>query len=275
MSIDRDRQTLEKLEGLRQEDPQLEYLLEPYAQMLKLQLERKSLLPHSQPHLSQEQIASRVASGEPLVSFDELAVEWGSFEELFQKIASLVSDSDSGESPAKLATQSSLLKQVTREWYEGSAFSAAVSQMGIAESLLSFVLGSALYPFVSLQSAALMPLLNQETWRRGRCPICGGKPDLCYLEPEVGARWLLCSRCGAEWLFQRLECPFCGSTNQNSLAYFTDDSELYRLYVCEGCRHYIKAIDLRKTKSPVWLPMERILSMDMDEQAQERGYTPG
>ena len=58
----------------------------------------------------------------------------------------------------------------------------------------------------------------------------------------------MCSKCAAEWLFQRLECPYCGTQDQNTLAYFTDDKGLYRLYICEHCRHYLKAIDLRQTR---------------------------
>ena len=84
----------------------------------------------------------------------------------------------------------------------------------------------------------------------------------------------MCSRCDAEWLFQRLECPYCGTKDQSTLAFFTDDKGLYRLYVCEQCRHYLKAIDLRKSEDEVLLPLERFLTPDIDAQAQQDGYTP-
>ena len=89
----------------------------------------------------------------------------------------------------------------------------------------------------------------------------------------MGLRGLLCSRCDAEWLFQRLQCPYCGTQNQAALAYFTDDEGVYRLYVCEQCHKYIKTIDLRHTESEVLV--ERVLTLDMDRQAQEKGYKPG
>jgi len=116
--------------------------------------------------------------------------------------------------------------------------------------------------------------VNQERWRRGYCPICGGNPDFAFLDKERGARWLLCSGCDAEWLFQRLECPYCGTQDQDALAYFTDDEGLYRLYVCERCKRYLKALDLRQAKSEVLLPLERLFTFDIDAQAQEYGYSP-
>ena len=85
---------------------------------------------------------------------------------------------------------------------------------------------------------------------------------------------MICSRCDAEWLFQRLQCPYCGTTDQNALSYFTAGDELYRLYVCEQCKHYLKTVDLRQAKSEALMPLERLLTLDMDRQAQEQGYSP-
>lgn len=45
-----------------------------------------------------------------------------------------------------------------------------------------------------------------------------------------------------------------------------EESHLYRLYVCEECRSYIKAIDLRCTESEVLLPLERMMAEGMDRQ---------
>ena len=83
------------------------------------------------------------------------------------------------------------------------------------------------------------------------------------------------SCCDAEWLYQRLECPYCGTTEQKSLAFLTDDAGVYRLYTCDECKCYIKAIDLRKAGTDVLLPLERVMTLDMDRQAVEAGYQPG
>ena len=117
-------------------------------------------------------------------------------------------------------------------------------------------------------------LLKPESWRRGYCPICGGSPDFSFLEKEEGARWLMCSRCDTQWLFQRLECPYCGTQDQTALAYFTDDKGLYRLYVCDKCKGYLKTVDLRQAESGINIDLERLLTSDIDIQAQESGYRP-
>jgi len=146
---------------------------------------------------------------------------------------------------------------------------------GVNECLLEDIIQATLKPFLVGYSKALLSSVNQERWRRGYCPICGGSPDFAFLDKEYGARWLLCGRCDTEWLFQRLECPYCGNQNQAALAYFTDDEGLYRLYVCEQCHTYIKAVDLRRTESQVLLPLERVMTLDMDREGQEKGYKPG
>lgn len=95
---------------------------------------------------------------------------------------------------------------------------------------------------------------------------------MAYLDRERGSRWLLCSRCDFTWLYHRLQCPYCGNLDQNTLAFFSDEKGLYRLQVCECCKCYLKTIDLRKTDDEVLLPLERLLTTDMDRQAREEGY---
>jgi FdhE protein len=95
---------------------------------------------------------------------------------------------------------------------------------------------------------------------------------MASLKGEVGERWLLCSRCDTEWLFQRVECPYCGTQEQDDLVYFIDAREQYRLYLCERCKCYLKAVDLRKTEAGAPLPLERLYTIDLDRQAVGRGY---
>ena len=115
--------------------------------------------------------------------------------------------------------------------------------------------------------------VDQERWRRGYCPVCGGSPDFAYLDKERGSRWLVCSRCDTEWLFQRLQCPYCNTQDQNQLAYLTDNDGRYRLYVCDNCQQYLKAIDLQRAKGEVIIYLERLFTLYLDAQAREYGYS--
>jgi FdhE protein len=134
-----------------------------------------------------------------------------------------------------------------------------------------------LKPFLKAYAEVFRPEVEPEFWRRQYCPICGGKPDFAYLEKEMGGRWLVCSRCDTEWLFMRLKCPYCGTQTQSDLAHFTSEEEphLYRLHTCERCHTYIKVIDLRCSETEILIPLERVLTIDMDKMGEEKGYAPG
>lgn len=272
---------LQKLEELGQREGESSSIFQLYRQLLPLQIEVRSRLVVSKSDFDEATISERLAQGIPILSPDDLSLNWEQVKELVQRVAHLLATdgSDSEEDVGALekiaAIDIPLLEEAVRLWYQGEALTQIATTHGVDGELLTIVIGIALEPFLSAYSEALSPLVNQESWRRRYCPICGGKPDFAFLEREVGARWLLCLRCDTQWLFQRLECPYCGTTNQNSLAYFTDDDGLYRLYVCEECRSYIKAIDLRHCQSEVLLPIERLLTLNLDRQAQEAGYKSG
>lgn len=276
MRREEEDRVLQRLEEWEQREGQLPNLIEAYRQLLIIQRQARSRL--SAPQLTLiKAFAERGPQGAPLLSFQELALDWVQVGNLVREIADLVTE-DSAEAKNEvqalrdIASDVTLLEDVVRLWYEGASLAATAAAQHVDDQLLSFVIGLALKPFLSAYSEALLPTVNQDLWRRRYCPICGGKPDFAFLDRERGARWLLCSRCDAEWLFQRLGCPYCGNQKLDSLAYFTNDDRRYRLYVCEECRSYIKAIDLRHAPSDVILPLERILTLDMDRQAQEAGY---
>ena len=138
--------------------------------------------------------------------------------------------------------------------------------------LLAFVLNQTLHPFLGNYAQALQPLLDGTTWFSQNCPVCGGQADFSYLSEENGARYLLCPRCDTEWLFKRLECPFCGNTDNKTWGYYPGEDGSYRLYVCDQCNHYLKTLDLREKKPDTSLIIERILTVAMDLAARERGY---
>jgi FdhE protein len=138
--------------------------------------------------------------------------------------------------------------------------------------LVKMAVDLALQPHLEWAAEQVMPHVDQESWKRGYCPACGGAPDFAVLIEETGARHLLCSRCRSQWLYKRLACPFCNNTDHTKLLYYPSEDEVYRLYVCQACKHYLKAIDLRKATHKVVLAVEPLLTVAMDLAAQEQGY---
>ncbi len=145
-------------------------------------------------------------------------------------------------------------------------------EAGLEGPLLSFIFTHSLRPLLRAQAAALSGHVNDSQWYRGRCPICGGEPDIAALERGSGQRRLLCSRCDSEWAYLRIACPFCGNEDPSQLAYYPSDDKVYRLSVCERCHRYLKTVDLRETAGEKLLPAERILTVGMDVAAEKAGY---
>ncbi len=270
---------LEKLREWEGKEGPLPKSLEFYRHLLCIQGEAWSRISVPSLDFSEEVTPDRMRRGSPLLGFDDLSIDWSLLQSLFEEVIALfISYSEFlGELPEKVKDSSSyaaLLKEASRAWFEGELLAPKMAASSTNEAALELVIGATLSPFLIRYCEALIGVVDQEQWRRGYCPICGGNPDFASLDKERGARWLLCSRCDAEWLFQRLECPYCGTQDQGALAYFTDEKGLYRLYVCERCQHYLKAIDLRHADYEVLLPLERFLTLDIDIQAHKDGYSP-
>jgi len=252
-------------------------LIQFYRRLLQIQSEVEQRVGITTPNLSGDTIAARLDNGQPLIQFNDLDLDWSLLKNTFVRIASIFAEYPRlfGPLPQSVieTTASPLLKKAVRAVYSGRKLPAAMLVNNVNGALLENIIQATLKPFLASYAKALLSNVNQEQWRRGYCPICGGNPDLAFLDKEKRARWLMCCRCDTEWRFQRLECPFCGNQKQDKLAYFTDDDGLYRLYVCEQCKRYLKTIDLRQTEDDVKLPLERLFTLGMDMQADEYGYT--
>lgn len=275
-----DKEIIKRLEEEGKKKGLSPRFVEFYQRLLRIQSGAEKRIGRAKPGLKPEVINERIERGLPLISFDELALDWSALKDILTEVTATFADYPDlfGELPKSLRepkARQSLPKKVVRAWFERTKLPATIPLDNVNEYLLlEAIIHATLWPFLVSHSKALLSLIDQERWRREYCPICGGQPDFAFLDKERGARWLVCSRCDTEWLFQRLQCPYCGTQNQDALAYFTDDEGVYRLYVCEQCHKYIKAIDLRCTESEVSLPLERVLTVDMDRQAQEKGYQP-
>ena len=272
---------IEKLEeeGKKKELPPR--LLEFYQKLLDIQSRTERQIGKIDPGLKKEIINERLESSRPLITFDELIIDWALLKDTFAGVINIFNEYSDlfGELPESLRqskTGLSLSKRVARAWFKKAKLPSTIKVDNDNEYLLlEAIIDATLKPFLVSHARVMIDLANQERWRRDYCPICGGKPDFAFLDSEIGARWLMCSRCDTEWLFQRLQCPYCGSQDQSDLSYFSDDEGVYRLYTCEQCHKYIKAIDLRSTIPEVPLPLVRIITLDMDRQAQEMGYQTG
>jgi FdhE protein len=226
--------------------------------------------------LNDENTNERLEKGQPLLTFEGLALDWPLVQDTFTRVMAIFADFPDllGELPANFTR--TLTAELAKAWFEkGRLPDALVGADADGHLLLQAAIYATLKPFLSVPARSFISRIDLERWRRGYCPICGGWPDFALLDRERGSRWLVCPRCDSSWPFQRLQCPYCGNQDHSFLAYFADDTGLYRLYVCDQCHKYIKAIDLRQTQSDIHVELERLSTLDMDHQAKEKGYSPG
>lgn len=278
MTGDTASQILVELKKHEKEEGKLPLLLEFYKKLLQVQSRAEQRFGTPVTALSRETIRKRLLSGRPLLRFDDLKLDWPLVQDVFARVAAVFARYPQlfGQIPDKLLKPGGgrlLTRKAAAAWFAGKELPRKI-QEGIGENLLPAMIQATLQPFLAAYARVFIDSVEPGTWRRRYCPVCGGSPDISFLEKEHGARWLVCSRCDAAWLFQRLQCPYCGNQEQKALAFFTDDKGLYRLYVCEKCRCYLKAVDLRKVEAEVLMPLERFYTLDLDAQARELGYRP-
>jgi FdhE protein len=138
--------------------------------------------------------------------------------------------------------------------------------------------GSAFFARVLLQPQAERLVeagIFQPQRRTGnRCPCCESNPQLAIIRPEGdgGKRSLLCSFCMWEWEFRRILCPACGEENHEKLPrYSAEEIAAVRIEACDGCKHYLKSVDL--TVDGLAVPVvDEIATAALDLWAAERNY---
>jgi FdhE protein len=274
---DTDKKILARISMMEKEEGGLPLLLQFFRSILLVQNAALKHIGVPQVSLAGNAVRERMQQGTPLLAFNDLNIELKSARDTFVRVADTFAGYPGlfGEIPEKLRKPEAgrrLTRKAIEAWFTGEALPTAILN-GTNETVLRAIINATMKPILAVYAEVLIKSVEQELWRRSYCPVCGGIPDIGFLEKERGARWLLCSRCDSEWLFQRLQCPYCGTQDPNYLAFFTDEEGLYQLNVCDKCRCYLKTIDLRKANYDVLVPLERLLTTEMDRQAREKGYS--
>lgn len=224
-----------------------------------------------------ETARASLEQGRPLLAQDAASMDWDEFEQLFDQISQLSAQhrpdlAGAFEDIRMLADGNPAWVRTLATDYLAEGHAHEAESLDLNGELLDFVLNNALHPFLRAQAAALTLWLDDDMWRRGYCPACGGEPDLAVFEKKTGARRLLCSRCDTEWTFKRVACPFCSNEDPRRLAHYPGEDGGYRLDVCEACGRYLKTVDRREAWREVSLPAERVLTVGMDLAAADEGY---
>jgi FdhE protein len=278
MAIDRrDQRVLKALAAAREQHEELADLLDFYYDLYEVQFEAKSGVPDTEVR---DDLARRwrLEGGIPQLTFDQLRIEPEAFAQLVERVAAVLLRHNPGWQQDRESWTSQSLVAQTQEVFESwDTLTAPKSEPEVngdrergLDHPRALAVGFALAPYLQRASETVLPLLDLTLWTKGYCPICGGRPNFALLAEESGARTLICSRCTSQWPYSRLRCPFC--TAGERPVYYPSEDGMHRLYVCEECRNYLKAVDLRKARRVVQPMVERLLTVGMDLAAHQEGY---
>jgi FdhE protein len=282
-AVERTDRIIKQLTEVAEKYPHMAAFYEFHQALLRLQSEAKAEVQATLELADERALKARSRRGLLLISFDQLPLEPERFARLATDLAAVLVEQDpnlKGQPLPQDASQWLTLAekrfeegQVTTEKAAGDDEAGGADVEQLEPVLADVAADMALRPYLQWAADHVLPHIEQEWWKRKYCPVCAGPPDFAVLEEEAGARHLICSRCNAEWVFSRLGCTFCGNNAYSKLVYYPSDDEVYRLYVCQVCRRYLKAIDLRKARRLVLPEVERIASVAMDVAAQQEGYS--
>ncbi len=264
----------ETLTEAARREPDLAAYYELHRALLEVQEKARGEITARLEVANQEALKVRILQGLSQLSFAQLPIEAERFAGLSTAIAQRLrdyyaSEGMGGELPTDMAEWVSLAQ---RRFEEGQA---NLEQGGKTATLLAEIaVDQALRPYLAWAAEQVLPHLDQQQWLRSYCPVCGGSPDFAFLAEESGgARYLVCSRCNSQWLYRRLGCPFCDADDRASTVYYPSEDEVYRLYVCQACRRYLKTMDLRRAGGRlVRVEAERVTTVSMDAAARQEGY---
>jgi FdhE protein len=266
------QQILQALEEAGAQDPELSTYYELHRTLFQTLAQAGAGIAATLEMVDDLALKARLSQGLPLISIAQLPLEAGQFTELVSALAGVLVEfsPERAEQPVP-DNPAECLVLAQQRFEEGKADKDQGEQDGDV-ALAQLAVDLALKPYLEWAAGQVLPLVDLECWKRRYCPVCGGAPDLAFLEEEAGTRYLLCSRCSSQWVYRRIGCPFCGTHDHTKLSYYLGEDEVYRLYVCQACRRYLKTIDLRKAGRRVLFPVERVTTVGMDVAAQQEGY---
>ena len=274
---EKDNRVLKALATAREQHEELTELLDFYYDLYEVQFRAKARVP--EPDLLDDlAMRWRLERGMPQLAFDQLQVEPELFEPLVAQVAEvLVHYNPTWQlEPGGVTSEDplSLAREVFETWDTLTApkpgFGDGDDSQTSTGHTTALAVSLSLAPYLQRASDAILPRLDLTLWKEGTCPICGGRPNFALLDEETGARKLMCSRCASMWGVSRISCPFC-ATGEKATFYSSED-DLYRLYVCPECKHYLKTVDLRKARRVIVPMVERLLTVGMDLRARQEGY---
>ena len=208
---------------------------------------------------SAETLASRLASGQTLLDFSQIAFDWNDVRLLIRQITDVLRRHEVIDAPTATALhavgRSPTLPDVMRSWFE--------LQPLLEIEMLGEVLSWASRPYLQRTAEVLQQRVSLEGWTQRVCPVCAAEPEFSLITP-AGERQLVCGRCHVRWFFSPITCPYCGNDDRTKIKSMATPDGMYRVMICKPCTRYIKALDGRKSSRPLLPYLDLIATLPLD-----------
>jgi FdhE protein len=116
--------------------------------------------------------------------------------------------------------------------------------------------------------------VEADEWRRPICFVCGAPPTFGELQGSEQVRHLRCGQCGADWVFPRLRCVYCGYDRHDKLnnLYPGDQPKRWHAQTCDHCQGYFKNLITFDPTPAEMIAVADLATLYLDYLAQAQGY---
>ena len=208
---------------------------------------------------SVETLSARLANGQRLLEFSQVAFDWNDVRLLVRQVTDVLRRHEVIDAATAAALhsvgRSPTLPDVMRGWFE--------LQPALDIEMLGEVLGWAARPYLQRTAEVLQQRVSLERWGRRVCPVCSAEPEFSVVTMS-GDRQLVCGRCHVRWAFTPIACPYCGNDDRTTIKSMATPDGMYRVMICSPCGRYIKALDTRKATRPLMPYVDLIATLPLD-----------
>ncbi|MBM4147255.1 MAG: formate dehydrogenase accessory protein FdhE [Nitrospira sp.] len=275
---------IKRIDVIKKNRPSHKEILDFFKYIIREQHKIKPLIKTERIDINEETAKKQMKEGFPLIDKKDINPDMDSAVTLFKNICKVLQRKEKIAPEIKKINQAIRNKEIDlREIFgrliEGDKgyIEFIANKSGLHTWLLTFLAESSIKPSLEAYADMLKGHVDQESWWKGYCPVCGSQPERGELRIDVGERFLECSSCSFKWRFKRVVCPFCGNDDSKKLRFFNTeaDGKAYRVDVCEECKKYIKTIDLRELNVEVVPLVDDIGTLHLDIIAEKEGYKRG
>lgn len=272
---------LSEIVQLKERRSDLLTVLECFEPILRVQKETEESFVPEFSGLGFSVCQKRHGEGKPFLSSATVTIPWDQFDDLAFRICTITNSfAHNKEVPFKESWHA--LEKNGKDWHSTllqgffdnpAQLKKLTKNTPVEYDFLYFIAVHTFTPFIEKYAEKLREYIDSNVWLKGTCPVCGKEPLMGQLDKETGKKHLQCHLCRTNWEFGRLECAFCGNTDQEKLRYFFDEEDtVHRVEVCDGCRAYLKIVDMRNMIDDTTLVVENLATLHLDIVAKREGF---